>query len=193
MVYSDLIFVLGLFPLSAIISFLDRSAEYKNMILIISSVIFFTWGRPAIILLLFLTAVMDYLFGLGAASDKKLLKFVSLFLDFVMNTGTFVVFSWNSLFRSGGIFDRFEFFSAVHLAHLRTFLEQVRSAVVCHALCVIDVRQQIHAAFVVDTDVVDLLGQDGLTRRCDDFVHEFPSLEAECWGYAIRNIRKITV
>ena len=32
-----------------------RSAEYKNLILVISSVIFFTWGRPAIILLLFLT------------------------------------------------------------------------------------------------------------------------------------------
>lgn len=111
MQYTDLIFVFAFLPITVIAGLFDRSAEYKNMILIISSVIFFTWGRPAIILLLFLTAVMDYLFGLGAASDKKVLKLASLFLDVVMNTGTFVVFSWNSLFRSGGIFDAFEFFS----------------------------------------------------------------------------------
>lgn len=102
MIYTSLIFVYIFLPLTVLVSFFDKSAEYKNLVLIISSLIFFTWGRPIIIILLFLTAVMDYVFGLGAASENKLLKNISLALDCLMNTATFVVFSWNFLFRPGG-------------------------------------------------------------------------------------------
>ncbi|NLZ45591.1 MAG: hypothetical protein GX896_02760 [Clostridiales bacterium] len=116
MEFSSLIFVYAFLPLTVIFSFFDKSAEYKNLILIISSLIFFTWGRPIIIVLLFVTAVMDYVFGLGAGSKKKFIKNASLALDFLMNTATFIVFSWNHLFRSDGrlaltIWNGFEKFS----------------------------------------------------------------------------------
>lgn len=101
MVYSDLLFFLGLLPCSVLLSFLDRSTEYKNLILVITSVIFFTWAKPAAVCLLFVTVVFEYLLGLGisrvkeknTASAKVLLLF-----DLLMNVAVFFVFAHNYLF-----------------------------------------------------------------------------------------------
>ncbi|MBR1738722.1 MAG: acyltransferase [Ruminococcus sp.] len=71
MLYTDLIFILAIFPISAIISLLDRSAEYKNMIMIITSLLFFSWGRPFYVCLLFLTFISEWLLGLGAAFARE--------------------------------------------------------------------------------------------------------------------------
>ena len=109
LLYTDLLFVFAFLPLSIVVSFFDRSAEYKNLVLIISSLIFFSWGSPAIMLLLFVTAVFDYLFGLLAARKNKIARLAGLSLDLMMNAAAFVVFSYNFLFRSGGIFSKFEF------------------------------------------------------------------------------------
>lgn len=105
MIYTDLLFVFLFLPVTVIISFFDRSAEYKNMILIISSLLFFSWGRPIIILLLFLTVLCDYGFGFLASSEKKPLKFAGLFASIILNAGTFVVFGRNYLFQKGGIIE----------------------------------------------------------------------------------------
>ena len=45
MVYTELLFFLGVLPVSVLLSFLDRSAEYKNLILIITSAAFISWGN----------------------------------------------------------------------------------------------------------------------------------------------------
>lgn len=111
MVYTDLLFVFVFLPVTVILSLLDRSAEYKNLILIISSLIFYAWGRPVIVLLLFLTVFADYIFGLGAKAENKFIKNAALFLDAVMNCSVFVVFARNGLFREGGAFERYEFLS----------------------------------------------------------------------------------
>lgn len=68
MLYTNLIFILGLFPISAMLSFLDRSAEYKNLILIITSLLFFSWGKPFAICLIMLSSLADW--GLGALCSK---------------------------------------------------------------------------------------------------------------------------
>lgn len=111
MLYTDLIFVFAFLPVTVIVSLFDRSAEYKNLILVISSALFFSWGRPAIILLLFLTALFDYLFGLLAASEKKILRIAALALDCIMNVGTFTVFAYNGLFDRGAVLGKFDFLS----------------------------------------------------------------------------------
>lgn len=100
MIYSDLIFILVLFPLTAIISLFDRSTEYKNLILIIASLIFFSWGRPFVVCLIFLSSLIDWLIGLGIgkAKERKGLQRLLLALDGIMNTGIFLVFGHNYLF-----------------------------------------------------------------------------------------------
>lgn len=104
MLYSDLIFIYGLLPITILITFLDRSTEYKNLILVLTSVVFFTFGKPIIILLLFLTVIFDYLFGLAAGYGRtKFIRGLGFLCSILMNSAFFVVFSWNSIFKNLGI------------------------------------------------------------------------------------------
>ena len=104
MLYSDLIFIYGFLPITILISFLDRSTEYKNLILVLTSVVFFTFGRPMIILLLFSTIIFDYLFGLAAGyGRKKWLRALGLICSIIMNSSLYIVFCWNSLFKNLGV------------------------------------------------------------------------------------------
>ena len=95
MIYSELIFLLVLFPIITILSFFDRSTEYKNFILILGSIAFFSWGRPLAVCLIFLSVIFDWLFGKMA--EKKGGK-LAVALSFLMNAGLFCVFAHNSLF-----------------------------------------------------------------------------------------------
>lgn len=101
MSYSDLLFFLGLLPLSVLFSFFDRSTEYKNFILIITSVIFFSWAKPAAVCLLFVTVIAEYFIGLGIAKTREVKKSGAkalLVADFIMNAAVFFVFTHNYLF-----------------------------------------------------------------------------------------------
>lgn len=100
MVYSELIFLLGLFPITAVVTMFDRSAEYKNLILIISSVLFFSWGRPFAFCLIFLSVFADWLLGLAVSrnNERRIAAGAFLLADAVMNLGIFLVFSHNYLF-----------------------------------------------------------------------------------------------
>lgn len=104
MLYSDLIFIYGLLPITVLLTFLDRSTEYKNLILVLTSVVFFTFGKPIIILMLFSTVILDYLFGLIAGYGRtKILRASGFFFSIVMNSALFILFSWNSIFKNLGI------------------------------------------------------------------------------------------
>ena len=104
MLYSDLLFIYGLLPITILLTFLDRSTEYKNLILVLTSLVFFTFGRPMIICLLFLTIIFDYLFGLVAGySRRKWLRASGFICSILMNSSLYIVFCWNSLFKNIGI------------------------------------------------------------------------------------------
>lgn len=100
MVYSELIFLLALFPITAVVTMFDRSTEYKNLILIITSVLFFSWGRPFAFCLIFLSVFADWLLGLAVSKNNRRRAAAGLFLlaDAVMNLGIFLVFGHNYLF-----------------------------------------------------------------------------------------------
>lgn len=105
MVYSDLIFFLGLMPVSVLVSFFDRSAEYKNLILILTSVIFICWAKPIRACLILLTVVSEFLLGLGiekTGRKNRATAAVLLFVDLLINTGVFLWFGHNYLFENTG-------------------------------------------------------------------------------------------
>lgn len=112
MVYSELIFLLVLFPITAIVTTFDRSTEYKNLILILSSVVFFSWGRPFAFCLIFLSVFADWLLGLAVSKNNGSRALAGLFLliDALMNTGIFLVFRHNYLFDKA---DRLSFDTAI--------------------------------------------------------------------------------
>ena len=101
MTYTDLIFLFAIFPASAILSMLDRSSEYKNLILIITSLLFFSWGKPFVICLIFLSLVIDWALGLCIGSIREKNRTGALLLtaaDGVMNTALMLIFGHNYLF-----------------------------------------------------------------------------------------------
>lgn len=87
MVYSDLLFFLGVLPVSILLSFFDRSTEYKNLILILTSLIFFSWGRPFAVCLIFLTCITEWLFGLWIDKIHKsnAKGYIPLVMDLVVD------------------------------------------------------------------------------------------------------------
>ncbi len=99
--YYDMLFFLGLLPCSVLFSFFDRSTEYKNLILIITSVLFFSWAKPMTSCLLFLTVLFDYLIGLCIEKSRDENRSASkalLATDFAMNAAVFFIFAHNYLF-----------------------------------------------------------------------------------------------
>lgn len=101
MVYSDLLFFLGLLPASVLLSFLDRSAEYKNLILILTSAIFVAWAKPVGVLAIFITVIFEYLLGLGIGKVKETNTAsakVLLAADLLMNCAVALVFGHNYIF-----------------------------------------------------------------------------------------------
>ena len=64
MVFSSLLF-LGIFlPLVLLVYNFSKSTGYKNIIIVIASLIFYAWGEPKLVLLLIATAFVGYLSGL---------------------------------------------------------------------------------------------------------------------------------
>lgn len=100
MVYNELLFFLGLMPVTVLVSFLDRSAEYKNLILILTSVIFISWGRPMTVCLLFLSFIADYLIGLGISRFERA-GLPLLLLDLAVNVSALLIFSHGCIFPEG--------------------------------------------------------------------------------------------
>lgn len=93
MVYSDLLFFLGLLPVSILMSFFDKSTEYKNLILVLTSLVFFSWGKPFAVCLIFLTAVAEWALGLWIEklSNNGKKGFLPLIVDIAMNSAVFVI------------------------------------------------------------------------------------------------------
>ncbi|MCC8192449.1 MAG: hypothetical protein LIO41_05355 [Ruminococcus sp.] len=98
MLYTDLIFIYAFLPITTLLTMCDRSTEYKNLILVLSSVVFFAWGKPFYICVIFLSVLLDWLFGLIAGSEKGIFKVLGVLLSAVMNISIFVVVGYNFLF-----------------------------------------------------------------------------------------------
>ncbi len=104
MVYSELLFFLGVLPVSVLLSFLDRSTEYKNLILVLTSVIFISWGKPLGCLLILLSTVSEYLIGLGIGRTRENNRAAAaalLGLDIVIDLALMVLLGHNYLFAEG--------------------------------------------------------------------------------------------
>lgn len=68
MVFADLFFLYIFLPICLIAYFACKNIKYKNAVLIVLSLIFYAWGEPAVVLLLILSTIVNWLLGL--AIDK---------------------------------------------------------------------------------------------------------------------------
>ncbi|MDI9216992.1 MBOAT family O-acyltransferase [Clostridium tertium] len=73
MVFSSMVFLWVFLPAVLIIYyFIDK--KYKNLVLLISSLIFYSFGEPKYILLMVLSIIINYIFGILVDREENLLK-----------------------------------------------------------------------------------------------------------------------
>lgn len=101
MLYSSLTFLFGFLPILLILYFISKNRNIKNAILLIFSLIFYAWGEPKYILLMLITVLVVYLFGLlidkydkNKQFKKKKIVFVSCLLVVVANLLFFKYFNF---------------------------------------------------------------------------------------------------
>lgn len=101
MVFSSLTFLFIFLPINLILYFSSGNLFFRNIVLIIFSLIFYAWGEPFWIILLLFSSFFDYFNGLAiekaiSLSKKKIFLIISI----IGNLGILVAFKY-----SGFIYD----------------------------------------------------------------------------------------
>lgn len=86
MLFSSLTFLFGFLPILLLGYYVVPSRKFKNCILLVFSLLFYTWGEPKYILLMLVTILISYIMGLlinkydSKPKVKKLLLTMSIIL-----------------------------------------------------------------------------------------------------------------
>lgn len=101
MVFSSLLF-LGLFlPLTLALYYINKNITWRNIILLIASLIFYAWGEPVLVLNMLFSAFVGYLAGFGAEKWRGTIKAkLSLIAALVVDIGLLGVFKYSGFFVS---------------------------------------------------------------------------------------------
>lgn len=71
MVFSSVTFLIAFLPLVIAFYFLSKNAVYRNVVLLVFSLLFYAWGEPKWILVMLLTVGTNYLSGIRIAKAKS--------------------------------------------------------------------------------------------------------------------------
>ncbi|MBR5723496.1 MAG: MBOAT family protein [Oscillospiraceae bacterium] len=99
MVFSSLYFLYLFLPVCLLCYGLSPSLTVKNITLTLFSLIFYAWGEPTYIILLLISVLMNYLFGLGIGGCQKREKAggakAVMILSLIFNIGLLGVFKYS--------------------------------------------------------------------------------------------------
>lgn len=117
MVFSSTVFICIFLPV-VLGGYYICPKSYRNLFLLIASLVFYAWGEPKYVLLMMFSILVNYVFGLllagahTAVRQKKLLLTLSVIIDLgllgVFKYADFVVSNINQAFNAG--------FDLLHLA-----------------------------------------------------------------------------
>ncbi len=95
MVFSSLTFMVIFLPLLLLLYFISKNEIYRNIVLIIFSVIFYAWGEPKWILVMLLTVFVNYLCGIMIGKAKtKSVKCAWMLVGVILGIGFLVYFKY---------------------------------------------------------------------------------------------------
>ena len=95
MVFSSLVFLTVFLPLTVILYYAIAPLWWKNCLLVISSLIFYAWGEPKYVFLMFASIVVNYSFGLLLhRSRRQPLRRALLTLAVLFNLGLLLYFKY---------------------------------------------------------------------------------------------------
>jgi alginate O-acetyltransferase complex protein AlgI len=90
MLFSSAIFLFLFLPLVLAVYFLSPK-RFRNAVLLLASLAFYTWGEQEMVLLILLSAVVDYTAGILI---KRSYRKQGLFLSVVFNLGILIYFKY---------------------------------------------------------------------------------------------------
>jgi alginate O-acetyltransferase complex protein AlgI len=96
MVFASLIFLFIFLPLNLLLYYSYGNKDYRNWILVVFSFFFYSWGEPVWIILLVISALVDYINGLvieryrGTIGEK-----LGLISSLVVNLGLLATFKYS--------------------------------------------------------------------------------------------------
>ena len=98
MIFSSLSFLFFFLPLLLVIYYISKD-NYKNYILLIFSLIFYSWGEPVYILLMILSIIINYIVAIliDKYKDKKIKKFI-LIIGILIDIGLLFYFKYSNFF-----------------------------------------------------------------------------------------------
>ena len=100
-------FLFIFFPVTLFFYFIVKNDKVKNIVLVIASLIFYSWGEPVWVCLLIFSSILDYTVSLGIEKyrGKKITK-LFIALSVVINLGLLAAFKYSGFFVStlNGIF-----------------------------------------------------------------------------------------
>ena len=99
MLFSSLTFIFIFLPLILLIYYISKD-KFKNYILLIFSLLFYSWGEPKYIILMILSIVINYYFAIlidKCRNDKRNSK-ILLILSLIINLGLLFVFKYLNFF-----------------------------------------------------------------------------------------------
>lgn len=99
MVFSSLTFLFLFLPLNFLFYFASKNKTYRNWVLIIFSLLFYSWGEPVWVSLLILSATVDYFHGLIIEKNRgKWQSKAALISSLVINLSLLGLFKYLGFF-----------------------------------------------------------------------------------------------
>ena len=95
MIFSSITFIYYFLPILLLVYFLVPK-KYKNLVLLIFSLIFYFLGEPKYIVILILSCLLNYFFGKKVSTDKN--KKLWLIISVIYNVGQLLIFKYTDFF-----------------------------------------------------------------------------------------------
>lgn len=99
MLYSSFVFIFVFLPLVTFLYYIFKNRIVRNVILCVSSLIFYAWGEPSYIFLMLGTILLNYYFAILIDKYKNKKK-IFMFLTVILDLGLLCLFKYSNFFMS---------------------------------------------------------------------------------------------
>ena len=93
MTFSSLTFLYLFFPVTFLLYALIRNNTARNVILAAASLVFYAFGEPVAVMIMLISIVLNYLFGLGASGGKW--DRLAVVLAVILNIGLLAFYKYS--------------------------------------------------------------------------------------------------
>ena len=99
MIFADLVFIYMFLPVNIGLYYICKNKTYRNLVLILFSLFFYSWGEPVWVCLLIFSSLVDFTCGLVIEKHRNrfMAKF-AVFMSLLINLGLLGIFKYSGFF-----------------------------------------------------------------------------------------------